>query len=84
MRTTAKIFTFLTNLMTKLSVDKLYNRCFVLDNVPFHRMTVINELIESHGHRVLFLPPYSPQLNPIEEVFSKWKGIVKDSNSDSQ
>ena len=29
------------------------------------------------GHNIQFFPPYSPQLNPIEEVFSKWKSYIK-------
>ncbi|MCA1738266.1 MAG: transposase, partial [Actinobacteria bacterium] len=37
----------------------------------------IRELIKSAGCELLYLPPYSPDLNPIEEAFSKIKGILR-------
>ncbi len=49
----------------------------VLDNLGAHKPQRIRELIEARGAEVLFLPPYSPDLNPIEEAFSKIKGIVR-------
>ena len=49
----------------------------VMDNVPFHKGEQVRALVESHGHRVLYLPPYSPFLNPIENMFSKWKEYVR-------
>jgi transposase len=70
--------------MNKFDADGIYNRCFMLDNVQFHRMATIRELILSQNHESLFLPPYSPQLNPIEDVFSKWKGLIKDANCNTQ
>ena len=39
----------------------------ILDNADFHRSKKTEELIESVGCRVIFLPPYSPDLNPIEK-----------------
>ena len=33
-----------------------------------------------NGHRLIFLPPYTPQLNPIENVFSLWKAKIRQSN----
>jgi len=50
----------------------------VLDNVGAHKPTRIRALVESAGARLLFLPPYSPDLNPIELGWSKLKGILKD------
>jgi putative transposase len=44
-----------------------------MDNAPIHRKTVIKELVESAGHRILFLPKYSPDLNDIEHDFSALK-----------
>ena len=42
----------------------------VMDNVPFHKSAKTRELIECTGATLLFLPPYSPDLNPIEHDFA--------------
>jgi transposase len=42
-----------------------------MDNVRFHRSEEVVTLIEAHGHFAVFLPPYSPFLNPIEELFNQ-------------
>jgi hypothetical protein len=47
----------------------------VMDNLQVHKMKRVSELVEGAGAEVLFLPPYSPDMNPIEEAFSKVKGI---------
>ena len=49
----------------------------VLDGLGAHRTQRVTELIEARGADLLFLPSYSPDLNPIEEAFSKIKGIVR-------
>ena len=49
----------------------------VLDNLSSHKRSRTRELIESAGARLLFLPPYSPDLNPIELVFSKVKQLLR-------
>jgi transposase len=49
----------------------------VLDGLGAHRTEKVREFIEARGAQLLFLPPYSPDLNPIEEAFSKIKGIVR-------
>jgi transposase len=49
----------------------------VFDNLGAHKPQRIRELIEARGAEVLFLPSYSPEFNPIEEAFSKIKGIVR-------
>lgn len=49
----------------------------ILDNVKFHRNKSIISLIESSGAKVVFLPPYSPDLSPIEKMWSKIKEILK-------
>jgi transposase len=48
----------------------------VMDNLTAHKGDRIRELIESVGCELLYLPPYSPDLNPIEEAFSKIKGLL--------
>ena len=45
----------------------------VLDNLPAHKVAGLAELVEAHGARLLYLPPYSPDFNPIELAFSKLK-----------
>ncbi len=49
----------------------------VMDNLAAHKGEEVRELIEGRGCEVLFLPPYSPDLNPIEEAFSKIKGLLR-------
>ena len=45
----------------------------VLDNLPAHKVTGLAELVEARGARLLYLPPYSPDFNPIDLAFSKLK-----------
>ena len=49
----------------------------VLDGLGAHRTARVRELIEGRGCDLVFLPPYSPDLNPIEEAFSKIKYLVR-------
>ena len=45
----------------------------VLDNLAAHRVADVRQAVEAAGARLMFLPPYSPELNPIEESWSKVK-----------
>jgi transposase len=49
----------------------------VLDGIGAHRPQRIRELIEAKGADLVLLPSYSPELNPIEEAFSKIKHLVR-------
>lgn len=49
----------------------------ILDNLACHRNAAARRAIESVGARLLFLPPYSPDLNPIENAFSKLKAMLR-------
>ena len=49
----------------------------VMDNLSAHKGSRVRELIEAKGCELLYLPPYSPDLNPIEEAFSKVKGLLR-------
>ena len=49
----------------------------VMDNLPAHKISGVREAIEKVGARLLFLPPYSPDLNPIEMAFSKLKALLR-------
>jgi transposase len=52
-------------------------RVVVMDNLSAHKGERIKELIEGQGCQLLYLPAYSPDFNPIEEAFSKIKGLVR-------
>ena len=45
----------------------------VMDNARFHKNNRIQKLLNRHGHRILWLPPYSPDLNPIEKKWAQAK-----------
>ena len=49
----------------------------VMDSLSSHKRKGVREAIEAAGCRLLYLPPYSPDLNPIEQVFSKLKGLLR-------
>jgi len=49
----------------------------VMDNLPGHKLARVRELIEAAGARLLYLPPYSPDYNPIEMIWSKVKGMLR-------
>src|SRR3712207_2636046 len=49
----------------------------VMDNLGAHRPKKIRDLIEARGAELVFVPSYSPDLNPIEQAFSKIKNILR-------
>ncbi len=49
----------------------------VWDNLAAHKRRQVREAIEAKGCQVVFLPPYSPELNPIEEAWSKLKALLR-------
>lgn len=49
----------------------------VLDNLSSHRTSAAIQAVEAAGARVVYLPPYSPDLNPIENIFSKVKQLFR-------
>jgi transposase len=53
----------------------------VMDNLSAHKGERVRELIEGQGCELLYLPPYSPDFNPIEEAFSKIKGLLRKSEA---
>ncbi|KII72487.1 hypothetical protein RF11_09735 [Thelohanellus kitauei] len=57
------------------------NELRVMDNVPFHKTALVQNTIRAFNHVPIYLPPCSPFLNPIENLFSKWKGLVCQANS---
>jgi transposase len=49
----------------------------VMDNLPAHKGSKVREAIEAVGAGLLYLPPYSPDFNPIENAFSKLKALLR-------
>lgn len=49
----------------------------VMDNLPSHKVPGIREAIEAQNALLLYLPPYSPDLNPIEQVLEKFKAALR-------
>jgi transposase len=49
----------------------------VMDNLPVHKVAGVEEAIEAVGAKLLYLPPYSPDLNPIEMASSKLKALLR-------
>jgi transposase len=56
----------------------------VMDNLSAHKGEKVRELIEERGCELIYLPSYSPDLNPIEEAFSKIKGLVRKAEARSR
>ncbi len=56
----------------------------IMDNLSAHKGDRVRELVEERGCELLYLPPYSPDLNPIEEAFSKIKGILRKAEARSR
>ena len=56
----------------------------VMDNLQCHKQVGVREAIESVGADLMFLPPYSPDLNPIELVFAKLKSLLRKSAERTQ
>jgi transposase len=48
-----------------------------MDNLPAHKLAGVRQAIEAAGAELRFLPPYSPDFNPIEMAFSKLKAFLK-------
>ena len=55
----------------------------VMDNLSAHKGERIRELIERRGCELVYLPSYSPDFNPIEEAFSKIKGLIRKAEARS-
>jgi transposase len=49
----------------------------IMDNLPAHKVPGVREAVEAAGANLLYLPPYSPDFNPIEMAFSKFKALMR-------
>jgi transposase len=64
-----------------LAPSLLPGQIVVMDNLSSHKGSRIGELIEARGCELIYLPPYSPDFNPIEEAFSKVKGLLRQAEA---
>ena len=75
---------FLTRLIVELRQRQFMRMTIIMDNVPFHKCIAGRAIIEDAGHAISFLLPYSQFLNPIENMFSKWKQAVRMTRPESE
>ena len=68
---------FLTYIETQLCPTLKPGDIVIADNLSSHKVAGIRELVEAKGARILYLPPYSSNLNPIEQVFAKLKTLLR-------
>jgi transposase len=68
---------FLAYINQRLSPTLTEGDVVVMDNVRTHKVAGVRETIEAKGARLLYLPPYSPDFNPIEKCFSKIKAFLR-------
>jgi len=68
---------FKTYIETQLALTLKPGDIVIADNFSSHKVKGIKELIEARSARILYLPPYSPDLNPIEQVFAKLKAFLR-------
>jgi len=68
---------FETYIETQLAPTLSSGDVVILDNVAFHKSEKVKATIKERGAWLLFLPPYSPDLNPIEMAFSKLKALLR-------
>ena len=71
-------------MFSHLEDSNLRDCVIIMGNVPFHKTQIVSQKFRENGHRLIFLPPYSLFLNPIENMVSKWKGLVRRSAPQSE
>lgn len=67
-----------------LAPTLLPGQVVVMDNLSAHKGGRVREIVEERGCELLYLPPYSPDYNPIEEAFAKLKGLLRKSGARSR
>ena len=70
--------------MQNLKDKNINDEVCIMANVSFHKSKEVQRLIKDSSYSNLFLPPYSPFLNPIENMFSKWKEHVRRENPQNE
>jgi transposase len=80
--TSAKVFETYVDLVLAPSLSR--GQVVVMDNLSAHKGERVSELLEQRGCELLYLPPYSPDLNPIEEAFGKLKCLIRKAEARSR
>lgn len=75
---------YLKKLFDHLKSDNIENAYIVMDNARIHKTPDVIQTIEKAGHQAVFLPPWCPFLNPIENLFNQWKGKIRGFQSESE
>ena len=70
-------FTHITKFFQHLEDDQITGANIVMDSVRFHHADDVEKLVGDAGHFLVYLPAYSPFLNPIENLFNQLKHYVK-------
>ena len=68
---------FRTYVATELSKTLKPGDLVILDNLGSHKGKAVRQMIRAKGAKLFFLPPYSPDLNPIEQLFAKIKNAMR-------
>jgi len=68
---------FKTYLQTQLVPTLAPGDIVVCDNLAAHKVAGVKKIVETAGAKILYLPPYSPDLNPIEQAFAKLKALLR-------
>lgn len=68
---------FKTYLATQLASTLQPGDIVICDNLACHKVAGVQEIIDATGATIRYLPPYSPDLNPIEQVFAKLKALLR-------
>jgi transposase len=74
---TERYLAYLSNVMNVLHRRNMKGHYLVMDNAPIHTPATVRDLVESRGYKCLYLPPYSPFLNPIEKFWAKVKAGIR-------
>lgn len=68
---------FLAYVVQNLAPTLTAGNVVMMDNLAAHHVAGVRETIEAKGARLMYLPPYSPDFNPIENAFAKLKAILR-------
>jgi transposase len=77
--TTAEVFEVYIEKVLAPSLRR--GQLVVMDNLSSHKGKRVRKLVEARGCELVYLPPYSPDLNPTEEAFSKTKGFTRNAEA---
>ena len=70
------------NILVK-KIFYVFKLIIILDNAKFHKSKDVIDNIEKSGNKIIYSLPYNPSLNPIENLFSKFKNHIKNKSPDN-